>query len=186
MIEDLVRKCQSGDEKAFCELFRVHGGLIQKVTCRMLHNRELRKDVFQEVVRSVIENIGKFRGECQFSTWLYRITANTAIDYLKKERRYVGIDEDAATQEEGGGIDRTQLDKVESKELLSHAQQALLQLPDRYRQMLSLFYFGQLSIGEIAAVTGRSEGAVKVALFKGRGKMVRYLRKRGIFESKKL
>jgi RNA polymerase sigma-70 factor (ECF subfamily) len=139
MIDDIVRRCQKGDERAFHELFHLHGGMIQKIALRMTRNTEWRRDIFQDVVEQVINNIAKFRGECKFTTWLYRITVNAALRFLQREGTYknmLSVEDEAVldhTAREGGALSH-----VERKEMFGHIMAALMVLPREYKDVLSL------------------------------------------------
>jgi RNA polymerase sigma-70 factor, ECF subfamily len=181
MLDDVVCRCQKGEEGAFHELFRLHGGMIQKITMRMTRNAEWQSDIFQDVVEQVIENISSFRGECAFSTWLYRVTVNAALGFLQKEGNYKNIlpfdDETTlpAARENGGP-------SLERREMFTHAVQALMTLPQENKDILSLFYFADRPVEEIARLTGKSDGAIKAILWKGRRAIIKYLKKQGLLK----
>ena len=178
MVDELVRRCQAGEENAINELFRLHGTMIHNISFRMTRNPEWQLDIFQEVVRKVIDNIGSFKGESKFTTWLYRITVNEALRFVQKERmckNQVSLDETApshASKEEGA------LSVIERKELFTHIMNALSKLPEEYRKTLSLFYFADRTIEEIAEVMGKSKGAIKAILWKGRRAIVKKVKPR--------
>jgi RNA polymerase sigma-70 factor, ECF subfamily len=179
MVDDLVGRCQQGDRRAFQELFRLHGGMIQKISFRMTHNQEWQRDIFQEVVRQVIDNIESFRGECKFTTWLYRITVNAALRFLQNEGVYKNMapfDEETARPANG----KSALDGTAENEEFGRVMKVFSTLPGEYRNVLSLFYFAEKSVEEIAEQLGKSGGAVKAVLWKGRRAIVKELRKQGL------
>jgi RNA polymerase sigma-70 factor (ECF subfamily) len=178
MLDDIVRRCREGETRAFRELFLLHGGMIQKISFRMTRNPEWQRDIFQEVVQQVIGGIGSFRGECKFTTWLYRITVNAALRFLQKEGIYknmVPFDETAVPHAASGeGV----LDSLERREMFLQIRNTLMTLPAGYRKVLSLFYFADMTIDEITGLTGKSNGAIKAMLWKGRRAMAKKLKKR--------
>lgn len=182
MSDELVRRCQNGDKKAFQELFKCHGEMIQKISMRMTRNCEWQRDIFQDVVRQVIGSINDFRGECKFTTWLYRITVNASIRFLQKEKTYknmlpIDIIEDSHVFQENGI-----LRQVERDETVGHIMSVLIKMPAENRNIISLFYFAERSIEEIASSVGKSEGTVKKALWKGRQEIIKNLKKQGLFK----
>jgi RNA polymerase sigma-70 factor, ECF subfamily len=182
MVDELIRRCQEGDRAAIIDLIESHSDFIQKVAFKITRNTELQKDIFQEVVRLVLCNIRSFRGECAFTTWLFRIVSNASLGQIKWEtgsRKQV----DFATVEDLL-VDHTnsQLERMEQNEQFLVVRKALVALPKLEREILSLFYFGELSIDEVAAVVGKTPGAVKAALFKGRQRIIKNLRKQEITE----
>ncbi|GAC1701600.1 MAG: hypothetical protein NVS9B4_05190 [Candidatus Acidiferrum sp.] len=84
--EQLIREAREGDQDAFAELVRRHSGRILGVSLRMLKNREDAEDNVQNVLFKVYHNIGRFEGQSQFSTWLFRITINEALMKLRKHQ----------------------------------------------------------------------------------------------------
>jgi RNA polymerase sigma-70 factor (ECF subfamily) len=178
---DLVARCRQGDQQAFHDLVRIHGSIIAGIARRMAFNRDLEKEIFQEVAVRVIESIAKFEGRCRLSTWLYRITVNAALNVLAKEksgRSAVSLEslpDLRAPSGEGNALDR-----AAERELFLKARQGLLSLPQGNQEILSAFYFAEMSVNEIARDVGKSAGAVKAVLFKGRKAIAEYLKKQGV------
>jgi RNA polymerase sigma-70 factor, ECF subfamily len=182
-IRDLVCRGQKGDKDAVGKLLLAYARFIQAVSARMTRNMQMQEDIFQEVVFRVIRKIRDFRGTCKFSTWLYRITANVTLTMLAKEgwhRKTVGLDE---APEQAGGNEKTTEELLERKEMFKNARAAVMRMSERNREIFSMFYFGDIGIGEIAAQTGKSETAIKAVLFKGRKEIVTRLKKQGLWES---
>jgi RNA polymerase sigma factor (sigma-70 family) len=182
MSDELVRRCQNGDRKAFLELFKLHGEMIQKISIRMTRNAEWQRDIFQDVVRQVIGSIRGFRGECKFTTWLYRITVNASLRFLQKENNYKNmlpidfVEDNHAFQENGIH------NQIERNETVGCIMSILIKMPAENRNILSLFYFAERTIEEIANSTGKSEGAIKAVLWKGRQTIIKNLKKQGFFK----
>jgi RNA polymerase sigma-70 factor (ECF subfamily) len=78
-----------GDEKKFINLINEHQGLIHKVCIMYENDREIRNDLFQEIVLQLWKSFSTFRGESKITTWMYRIALNTAISGYRKQTRYV-------------------------------------------------------------------------------------------------
>ena len=88
-MKTLIQKAARGDELAFEKLVKEHQNLVYNAALRMCGNREDALDISQEAFIKAWRALGKFRYESSFSTWIYRITVNTAKDYLKKENSEV-------------------------------------------------------------------------------------------------
>jgi RNA polymerase sigma factor (sigma-70 family) len=182
-IGDLVRRSQEGDREALGELLRSQSRFIQAVSGRIVQNPETQEDVYQEVVMRVIRNIKDFKGNCKFSTWLYRITVNATLSIIEKEgwfKKTLGLDEmPEQVDRDGKTID----ERLERKDMFRNAMAAVMKMKKQNREIFSMFYFGDISVGEIAAQTGKSQTAIKAVLFKGRKEIVNYLKRQGLWES---
>ena len=84
-MKTLIQKAARGDEVAFEQLVKEHQNLVYNAALRLCGNREDAMDISQETFIKAWRAIGKFRFECSFSTWIYRIAVNTAKDYVKRE-----------------------------------------------------------------------------------------------------
>ena len=82
----LVKRAKQGDMHAFEELILQHEKIVYNVALRMMNHSEDAKDISQEVFLKAYRNIGNFDERSQFSTWIYRITANTCIDEMRKRK----------------------------------------------------------------------------------------------------
>jgi RNA polymerase sigma-70 factor (ECF subfamily) len=182
-IGDLVRRSQEGDKESLGNLLWSQAKFIQAVSGRMTRNLQTQEDIFQEVVVRVIRSIRDFKGTCKFSTWLYRITVNVTLSTLMKEegpKKTLGLDEVPEPREnDGTAID----ERMERREMFRTAVAAVMAMTEQKREIFSMFYFGDISIGEIAAQTGKIQTAIKAILFKGRKEVVRRLKKQRIWES---
>lgn len=92
----LVRACQHGDIEAFEQIFRVYRNPVFRLAYRFTGNRDDAEDLTQEIFLKVFENIGSFRYESSFATWLYRIAVNTCMNFQrdKKPAESLGVTDD--------------------------------------------------------------------------------------------
>jgi RNA polymerase sigma-70 factor, ECF subfamily len=180
---DLVALSQQGDAGALKELLLSNSRLIQAVSARMTRNPQMQEDIFQEVVMRVIRKISDFKGNCKFSTWLYRITVNVALTVLAKEGWYkktVGLEE---VPEHAMKSEQTIEDTVDRRHALKEIMALVIKMSQRNREVFSLFYFADASIDEIARQTGMRSNGIKAILFKGRRMITKHLRTKGLLDS---
>ena len=147
-------------------------------TClRMMGNREDAEDCAQESMLKAFRSFASFRGDSQFSTWLYAITTRTCLDALRKRRDVVSLE---ALKEEGFEAQSAepeayeQLEAGERKRLL---EEALTQLPEEQRAVLVLCDLQQLPQEEAAKVLSCPLGTVKSRLHRARGALRHLLQK---------
>ena len=179
---DLVVRSQQGDASALKQLLVSNSRLIQAVSARMTRNPQMQEDIFQEVVMRVIRKISDFKGNCKFSTWLYRITVNVALTFLAKEGWYkktVGLEE---VPEHEMKSEQTIEDGFDRKHALKEVMALVIKMSPRNREVFSLFYFADASIDEIARQTGMRSNGIKAILFKGRKIITKHLRQKGLLE----
>jgi len=174
----LIRKLRDRDEKAFLEVVRTYQDRVYNMTYRMLGNREEAEDVAQEVFITVFKSIDQFRGDSKFSTWLYRITANTCKNRIK----YLARRHDRDQSEYDDAIDRDQAagaitapaqmprpDRaLEGAQIEQLFQEAIAELDEEQRLLVILRDVEDLSYEEILAITGLPEGTVKSRLHRAR------------------
>ncbi len=175
-MNELIRRCKEGDREAFHELFETYGEMIQRISLRMTRKPEYLADIFQEVVARVIQGIGRFREDAQPSTWLYRITVNVNLDLLAREKARKDSVPLEAVAESRESDDPSPLEHAEKKQLFDKARMAIANLPGQFQEVLSLYYFADRDIREIAVHTKKTESAIKSILFKGRKAIVKTLR----------
>ena len=177
---DLVRAAQRGDPGAFDELVRAHDHNVLRMAYNLLRSEEDARDVFQEVFLRVYRNLPKFRFDCSFNTWLYRIVANLCLDHLRK--RKVRKEEPSSYEGESGPVDRLQLipeqradvdpqRQFQSAEVSSRIQEVLGDLTPRERVVFEMRHFQGMRLRAIGQSLGVTEEAAKNCLFRATQKM---------------
>lgn len=179
--EELVRAAAKGNTLAFEELVRLHEKKVYALALRMCGNSEDAADVAQEAFLSAWRGLPSFRGEAGFSTWLYRLTSNAAIDQLRKGKR----------QREEASLDDGDLpldvpdrqpgpqEAVESAELQRAVADGLRELSEDHRQILLLREYQGLSYDEIAQALEVDLGTVKSRISRARRALRKILLERG-------
>jgi RNA polymerase sigma-70 factor (ECF subfamily) len=175
--EDIVRRCLAGDRDAYGVLVQRYQGRIVGYVQRMVRDREQALDIAQEAFLKAWVHLARYDSQWRFSTWIYSIASNAAIDHLRRrKKRMVSLDEpirmgDSEMQRELPGPDRTAADDLEGKELAERLEAAIAELPFEYRQLLLLRHPGGRSYEEIAEITKLPMGTVKNRIFRARQRL---------------
>ena len=167
-VEELVRAAAKGRTDAFEELVRLHEKKVYALTLRMCGNPEDARDAAQEAFLSAWRGLPSFRGEAGFSTWLYRLASNAAIDQLRRNRR----------QREEASLDAGEMDTpdqspgpqeaAEGSELQRAVADGLASLSEDHRRILLLREYQALSYDEIAQTQDMDLGTVKSRISRAR------------------
>lgn len=167
-VADLVGAARSGDRAAFDELVRVTYRDAFRLAFRLTADEEDARDVVQEAYLRAYRGLRRFRGESQFTTWLYRITANCAATHTARaaRHRHVVLDDEAPLADEHPGGDPEQRGELVS--LRRDLDTALAELPPSLRAVVVLRDIYDLPHEDIAAELGISESAAKVRLHRAR------------------
>jgi RNA polymerase sigma-70 factor, ECF subfamily len=176
----LIRAAQRGDEDAFAELVRTYDQNVLRMALNVLHSQEDARDVYQEAFLRVYRNLDKFRFDCSFGTWLYRIVANLCLDQIR--RRKVRKEETPHVETTDGEVDRFQFVPEEragvdpqrallSAEVKQRIDDVLDQLSPRERIVFELRHYQGLRLRAIGETLGVTEEAAKNCLFRATQKM---------------
>jgi RNA polymerase sigma-70 factor (ECF subfamily) len=170
-IDDLVAAAREGDRDAFDDLVRQTYVDTYTLAVRLTATEEDARDVVQEAYLRAWKGIRRFRGDAQFSTWMYRITANTAatVSGKRHRQRTVHLDEVAEPVETEVAL-HPEL-ATENTELMAQLSAALDELQPRLKALVVLKDVYGLSHEDIAEELGISVTAAKVRLHRGRKKM---------------
>jgi len=170
-LDQLVAAARAGDRDAFEELVRRTYVDVYTLAVRLTSNEEDARDVVQDAYLRAWRSIGRFRGDAQFSTWMYRITANASYTHLGKRRRRRTQDLDDVAEPEETRVEALPDRSTESSELLDRIAAALDDLPPKLRAVVVLKDVYGFSHDEIAEELGVSVAAAKVRLHRGRQKL---------------
>jgi RNA polymerase sigma-70 factor, ECF subfamily len=168
----LVSAAREGDRPAFDELVRRTYVDTYTLALRLTAHEEDARDVVQESYLRAWKGLPNFRGDAQFTTWMYRITANTAYTVVKRRRRHRAESLDAMLEDPIELRPGAQPeDAAESAALLERLSAGLDELPPKLRVLVVLKDIYGLSHEEIAEELGISVSAAKVRLHRGRKRL---------------
>lgn len=173
--DELVRSVLAGDRERFGELVERYQTRVVNYLYRIVRNLDDAHDLAQEVFVRVYQALDRYDSQYRFSTWLFRVAQNAAIDVLRKRRvQIVPISRRAdESGEPAPDLDLpsgepSALSAMEGRERDSHVRTAIDSLPWEYRELILLRHYGELAYEEIAEVKGMPLGTVKNKLFRAR------------------
>ncbi|WP_100406036.1 RNA polymerase sigma factor SigW [Bacillus solitudinis] len=174
LVKRLIKEVRKGDEEAFAELVELYKDKVYQVAYRMVGNPQEAQDVAQEAFLRAYTNIERFDLERKFSTWLFRIATNVAIDRLRKKKADFSL-QDAVNGAEGltyesqiAAEQELPEDQVVTLEMQEWIQDEINKLPIKYRTAIILKYIEDLSLKEISSILDMPVSTVKTRIHRGR------------------
>lgn len=176
----LIRAAQRGDERAFEELVRQYDQSVLRLALNLLRSPEDANDIYQETFLRVYRNLHKFRYDCSFHTWLYRIVTNLCLDVLRK--RKVRKEEASTIATADGELDRMgsvpearghgdPQRELFSTQLNGRIRETLAGLTPRERVVFEMRHYEGMRLKAIGELLGTTEEAAKNCLFRATQKM---------------
>jgi RNA polymerase sigma-70 factor (ECF subfamily) len=178
----LVRRAQAGDRLAFEELVRRYDREVLRLALNVVRRPEDARDIYQESFLRVYRNLHRFRFECSFYTWLYRVVTNVALDHLR--RRNSRREEQAPTPDDAEGGTRDFFDRqpemratanpekrLLGQELGRHIEEAMKRLSPRERLVFEMKHYHGMRLRAIGNLLGTTEETAKNSLFRATRKL---------------
>ena len=169
----VIEACQQGDREAFRILFETYRDRVYSIAVYSVGgDRTIADDVTQQIFLKLFTAIKQFRGESEFTTWLYRLVVNACMDERRRRRRLLPF---------GDMVEMTMTHKKSQEkqyarvELAEAVRAAICQLKPKFRLPILLKYVEGLSYDEIANVLGCSKGTVASRLNRGHGQLAKHL-----------
>ncbi len=173
--KEWIRRAKHGDMDAFEKLILQHEKIVYNLAFRMMYHSEDAKDISQEVFLKAYRNIGNFDERASFSTWLYRITYNTCIDEMRRQKGKQNYSIEDEFENEDGVMQRQVADSGDTpeeailkKEQRAEILQALDTLSEEHKMAIILRDVKGLSYEEIAEILQISLGTVKSRISRAR------------------
>ena len=178
---DLIREAQRGDRTAFEELVRQYDQAVLRLALHMTGSEQDAKDIYQDAFLKAYRNLGSFRFECSFYTWIYRIVTNLCLDHLRKRQVRK---EDAPVAVGSDGEEYSIIDQVADdrsgasperdlmrRELGARIAKALTKLTPRERMVFEMKHYQGLKLRTIGEALNTTEETAKNTLFRATQKL---------------
>lgn len=172
----LIALAKTGDQSAFSILMKKYRDAIFHTVLKMIYNRDDAEDIVLVTFSKAFNNINAYNEEFAFSTWLFKIASNNCIDFLRKKRiqttpLYRGNDDSESEQMTAIPVKDKNPDPEESymkEQRIAKIRQVVDSMNPKYKQLIELRYFDELSYEEIAEKTDLPLGTVKAQLFRAK------------------
>ncbi len=169
-----INRIKEGDRDAFSWVVDQYKDMVYTICLRMLTVDADAGDAAQEVFVKVYRSIGSFQEKSKFSTWIYRITYNHCISEIRKKVKVIDLVDELPDQDVNEG-DVSGLEMLSREERGRYLQVAIEALPETDATVITLFYYDELSLEEIAEVTGLTSSNIRIKLHRSRKKLHRLL-----------
>lgn len=175
--ENIIARARRGDADAFEQLVVAYRDQVFRLALRMCGSEADADEVAQEAFLSAWKALPNFRGESQFSTWLYQLTTHAAIDLMRREKRQIAAaDITEVSAADPAPSPQQQAEQSEQREIV---RDAILQLAPEQREVVVLRFMEELSYEEIGAVLKLPPGTVKSRLNRAKAQLKEILSKSG-------
>jgi RNA polymerase sigma factor (sigma-70 family) len=172
--QEIIDQCRQGSQKAQFQLYKLYYKPMYSVCLRIVNDTMEAEDVMQEAFLSAFKKIDSYKGEVSFGAWLKKIVVNRSLDYLKK--RKVQFEE---VNERTAQISDYQM---ETKEVdVQRIKNAVQELPDGYRIVLSLYLIEGYDHEEISQILGISNSSSRTQLLRAKNKLKMILNDKEVF-----
>jgi RNA polymerase sigma-70 factor (ECF subfamily) len=178
---ELIRGAQRGDRKSFEELVRQYDQAVLRLALHMTGSEQDARDIYQDAFLKAYRNLGSFRFECSFYTWIYRIVTNLCLDHLRKRQVRK---EDAPVVTDSSGEEYSIIDQVADdrsgasperdlmrRELGARIARALTRLTPRERMVFEMKHYQGLKLRTIGEALNTTEETAKNTLFRATQKL---------------
>jgi len=172
--EQVIEACQHGDRAAFQLLFETYKDKVFSIAVYSIGgDRSVADDVTQQIFLKLFTAIRQFRGDSEFTTWLYRLVVNACLDERRRRRRLLPWGETVAMR--NPGEKKPQEKQYARLEVAEAVRGAIAELKPKFRLPILLKYIEGLSYEEIASVMGCSKGTVASRLNRGHSQLAKRL-----------
>ena len=166
----LIERVKAGEKEAFSGLVDGHKDLVWTICLRMLKSDADAEEAAQDVFVKAYRSLESYQAKAKFSTWLYRIAYNHCISVIRKKVKMIDlVDELPEGEVDEGEING--LETITAAERSKYLKMAIESLAETDAVVVTLFYYDELSLDEIAEVTGLSGSNIRIKLHRSRKKM---------------
>jgi len=186
--KEIIHRVLGGDKNAFEGLVLENQKNVYNLALKMTRNEDDALDLSQEAFVKAFRQLGNFRGDSRFSVWMYRLTYNLCIDFLrkkKKEANVISLD----FEDDSGDVMSLEIpdlrdmpeDSVVRSEMRENITESIYALPLKHREMVVMREITGMSYDEIAKTLKMNVGTVKSRLARARLKLIEILKEKGTF-----
>ncbi|MCV9389137.1 RNA polymerase sigma factor [Reichenbachiella ulvae] len=176
---ELIEKIKKGDTASFTLLVNRHKNYALTIATRITLVREEAEEVAHDAFIKAYSSLHQFKQDAKFTTWFYRIVVNMAISRVRKKKLST-IDID---QSNYAGADNSSQEKFDARDRSQLIQDAMRQLSEDDRMLISLYYLEELDMEELSEISGFDKNNLKVKLFRARKRLGQILQKSRELES---
>lgn len=170
------RKFLAGDKKGLVEIMELYSDSLVAFINGFVHNESTAEDLMQDTYLELIVKKCKFKGESQFKTYLFRIARNKAIDYIRKNKKSVSVDDSFVFAAESSETAENYVEKKEQRMIIARNMQKINPL---YAQVIYLSFFEGMSNEEIASVIRKNKRQVEMLIYRAKASLKKALKKEG-------
>jgi RNA polymerase sigma-70 factor (ECF subfamily) len=158
----LVQRTRAGEIEAFSELVRRHERIVFNLAFRFMRDNALAEDMAQEAFLKAFRLLYGFRGDCSFSTWLYRVTSSVCLTELNRRKRRGEVELTPSHE------DNASTGPEESSDMPELVRRCVTKLPERYATIVSLYYLQEVAYEDIAEAMRIPMGTLKTWMHRAR------------------
>jgi len=176
---ELVEMIINVTPRAYRQIIKRYQTKLFSYLYRLIGNREETEDLLQNVFVKVYNNLDRFDRRKKFSSWIYRIAHNEAVNFLKKKgkKKFISLEDITTTKDklEISTSEKSPADSWIKKELKKEVEMAMEKLPAKYKEVLILRYFLDKSYGEMSEILGKPVNTVGTLLNRAKKKLLQVL-----------
>lgn len=178
---DLVKMVMEVTPRAYRQIIKRYQTKLFSYLYRLVGNREETEDLLQNVFVKVYNNLNRFDQKKKFSSWIYRIAHNEAVNFLKKrgKKKFVSLEDVSTSKDklEMSTPERSPADSWIKKELKKEVEEAMEKIPPKYKEVLVLRYFLDKSYEEMSEILGKPVNTVGTLLNRAKKKLLQVIGK---------
>jgi len=167
---DLLRRCQRGDESALAALVEQFGGRVSRLAFRVLGDRGRAEDASADVFVKLWMTARQWRGDADAGTWIYRVAYHTVLDHQRRKQRRSVAPPVGLMDPRPGPVELTVQSELEGR-AAHRVHEAMSQLSEPDRALVHLYYLEQLTLAQIAEIIGATREVLKMRLARARQKL---------------
>ena len=171
-----IDRVKSGEVAAFSYLVEKYRDMVYGLSLKILKSAEEAEELAQDTFVKAFQALDSYKGKSKFSTWLYRIAYNGAITMVRKRKlEFYSLDEQRLSDQDELSISN-RLTEIDQEELSAKLKKAMETLPEDDQVLITLYYYDEQRIEDIALITSLSVSNVKVKIHRARKKMYLFLK----------